>query len=321
MSNGPFRRGPFSALPERPRLPHPYFSAEAIEVEVRPEGFPAFRGHARRCGSGPPLLLVHGLMTSGYSFRYVLSSLGERFTCYAIDLPGAGRSAAPPDVRFTPAALGRVIVAFQQALGIAGCPCIANSMGGYLAMVAALDHGPGTFARLVQAHAPAIPWPRYQALTWAISLPGSRALLQALVGRDPERWVHRNVHYYDETLKSIEEAREYAAPLRTREGLGAFHRYLRDTMHAGGLRAFTRRLRERQERGEAFPVPLLLVYADVDPLVPPETGPRLQALLPGAELVRLNEASHFAHVDAPERFLAPVLRFLGEDHAQAGRMV
>ena len=80
---------------------------------------------------------------------------------------------------------------------------------------------------------------------------------------------------------------------------------------------FWRRLQSRRERAEPFPVPLLLIYAEQDPLVPPETGPRLQALLPEVRLVRLAQASHFAHVDAVERFLPPALEFLQDAGARS----
>jgi pimeloyl-ACP methyl ester carboxylesterase len=58
-------------------------------------------------------------------------------------------------------------------------------------------------------------------------------------------------------------------------------------------------------------VPLLLPYAERDPMVPPRFGDVFARTIPNAELVRLSEASHFAHVDAVERFLPPVLEFLG----------
>ena len=57
-------------------------------------------------------------------------------------------------------------------------------------------------------------------------------------------------------------------------------------------------------------MPLLLLYAERDPMVPPRFGDVFAGLIPGAKLVWLREASHFAHVDATDRFLAPVDEFL-----------
>jgi hypothetical protein len=87
----PFRRGRFEDLPQRPRLPHPYFEARVERVPVTMARLGTLAARVRVYGSGPPLLLVHGLMTSSYSWRHVLEPLGTHFTLYAPDLPGAGQ--------------------------------------------------------------------------------------------------------------------------------------------------------------------------------------------------------------------------------------
>ncbi len=305
----PFVRGRFEDLPERPRLAHPYLRCPALDLDLRSRAFGRMRVHVRRHGSGPPLLLVHGLMTSGYSWRYALAGLGARFTCHVPDLPGNGRSEPVLGAPYTPAALAGWLGEVQAALGIRGCACVANSMGGYVAMHLALADA-GAFSRLVNVHSPGLPEPRLYALAAVLSLPGAKALLRRLVARDPARWAHRNVHYFDETLKSLEEAREYGAPLSTDAGRRAFSKYLAETMAPRPARAFVAALRERRAAGRPFPVPLLLLYAERDPIVPPRIGEALASLIPDARLVRLARASHFAHVDAVDRFLPPVLEFL-----------
>jgi pimeloyl-ACP methyl ester carboxylesterase len=266
----------------------------------------------RRLGAGPPLLLVHGLMTSSYSFRYVLAPLGSSFTCYAVDLPGAGATEPALSTSYDAASLGRFLVGVQRALGIEGCACFANSMGGYVAMVCALDH-PGAFSRLTNLHSPGLPEPRLWALAAALATPGARWLLHSLVQRDPIRFCHKNVHYYDESLKSLEEAQTYAAPLRRHEGREALRKYLRETMSAAAMSRFVGRLEDRRARSEPFPIPLQLVYARQDPMVPPRIGAALAKLIPDARFAWLDEASHFAHVDAVERLLPVIEPFLGED--------
>jgi pimeloyl-ACP methyl ester carboxylesterase len=115
------------------------------------------------------------------------------------------------------------------------------------------------------------------------------------------------VHYFDERLKSREEHREYAAPLRTPEGVAAFHRMLRQTMDPSAMLAF---VKELWRLGGRFPIPLQLVYAKSDPMVPPRVGAVLRRALPSASFVELARGSHFAHVDAPELFLRTVRPFL-----------
>lgn len=305
MTRAPFQSLPFDELPEAPRLPHAWSKTRGEDVVVPSKHFGRLRTHVRRFGEGPPLLLVHGLMTSSYSFRYVFEPLGTHFETIALDLPGAGRTDAP-DTTYGPRELATFLGEATRELGIFGCRVVGNSMGGYLAMWLALQE-PSAMSCLVDLHSPGLVTPRMRALSLASRLPIFTPAIERLVRRDPEAWAHANVHYYDETLKSREEAREYAAPLRSPEGRRAFAGYLRDALAVGPMRDFERRLRAL---GGAFPVPLLLLYARRDPMVPPSVGERLAHLLPTARFAWLEEASHFAHVDAPQRFLDASLPFL-----------
>jgi pimeloyl-ACP methyl ester carboxylesterase len=306
----PFQRGRFDALPARPRRPHRYYESPAREVVVDSAHFGRVRIHLRELGAGPPLLLVHGLMTSSYSWRYVMDDLARDHRVIVPDLPGAGRS-DKPDVAYGSVALARFVLELQAALGLRGCAAVGNSMGGFVCMRAALLDG-GAFARLCNLHSPGAPSGRYTALHAALSLPGARGLLSWWIRRRPLRWAHANVHYYDESLKSLEEASEYGDPLATREGATAFIHYLHDTFAPADLAAFVHDLRTRRDLGQAFPTPLLLLYSRQDPLVLPAIGAELAALVPGARLEWLEDTSHFAHVDTPEAVLASLRAFLGE---------
>lgn len=303
----PFVQLPFEDLPDTPRVPHPWFDVPTRTVDVWTEALGETTTVVRVLGEGPPLLLVHGLMTTGYSYRYVIEALAQDFTVYVPDLVGAG-DATKPDRFCGPEAVADWIAALVERLGIVGCDVVGNSMGGYLMMWAVLRH-PRTFGSLVQLHGPAVAAPRLWALWAAIRLPGARSILGALVRRDPRRWAHRNVHYWDESLKSLEEAGVYGDVLATPDGLVGFHRQLRDMMNAPDLRRFARVLAARRKAGCGFPIPLLLLYARRDPMVPPSTGEALKALLRDVDLVWLDEGSHFAHVDAPAAFLQAARRF------------
>ena len=304
MTAEPFHQLPFDSVPDVPAVAHRWTDATRRDVTIDTPELGSCRIAVREFGDGPPLLLVHGLMTAGYSFRYLLPLLGGRYRLLIPDLPGAGDSDLP-DVYLGPDVLARAIVATIDALGVRGARVIGNSMGGYLCMRAALLD-PAAIGRLVNLHSPGVPTGRMIALRWATRVLPAWPLLDYLVRRDPERWVHRNVHYYDESLKSREEHRAYAEPLRSRAGRRGFYRHLRDALDAREMRRFASQLRGQ----DPFPIPLLHVYAERDPIVPPIVGERLHALTPGSQLVWLHDASHFAHVDAPEQFAAAIAPFL-----------
>jgi pimeloyl-ACP methyl ester carboxylesterase len=272
-------------------------------------GLGTLRVHYRTYGSsGPPLLLIHGLMTTSYSWRYVFEELGSRYTLIVPDLPGAGRSSAP--LRLRAENLAAWIGEFQTAVGIRGCSVVGNSLGGYLVMRHALVQ-PSAFEAVVNIHSPAVPLPRLWLLHAALGVPGTSHLLRWFIQRDTSRWAHRAVHYYDETLKSLEEGHEYGNPLKTRLGVDAFIGYLRDVMDPKGFAAFRSDLISRRQKGDSFPVPLLLIYARQDPVVPPHVGERLAELIPTATYQRIDRSSHFAHVDTPSAVSTAIVDFLG----------
>ncbi len=301
----PFRRGRFAALPATPHRAHRFFELPERRVEVASAAFGRVGIHYREQGAGEPLVLVHGLMTTSYSWRYVIDELAERWRVVAIDLPGCGRSDKPA-ARYGAPELAAFLVELVGALGLRGCRVVGNSMGGYLCMRAALADA-GAFGRVVNIHSPGVPDWRYRALGGLLGAPGVASALAWWIMRAPQRWAHRNVHYFDETLKSIEEAAEYGDPLATLDGARAFVGYLKDAFAPRDIAAFIAELERRRAANERFPVPLLLVYSRQDPLVPPSVGERLHALVPDAPLVWLEDTSHFAHVDTP----AAVLRELG----------
>ena len=308
----PFRQGRFEDLPERPRLPHRYYEAQTATVVVPSAPFGPIATHVVSYGPADalPLLLIHGLMTTGYSWRYMFEPLGERYRLVVPDLPGCGRSAVPAAERpLSGVALGTFIGELQDTLGIGGCATVGNSLGGYLCMHAAL-RDPTSFQRLAVIHAPGVLDLRLAGLHVGLKLPGAKAIFERVVRHDPLRFAHSNVHYYDETLKSLEEAHEYGDPLASVAGARAFIRYLDGALDARELRTFERVLRSRRDSGAGLALPLMLVYSREDPTVPPQTGPRLHALVPAGEFHWMGETSHFPQVDRPQRLAELLVDFL-----------
>ena len=129
---------------------------------------------------------------------------------------------------------------------------VGNSLGGYLCMRRALED-PASFARLAVIHPPVHRRARgSSALHVAMRVPGVAQVLARVVRHDPLRWAHRNVHYRDESLKSLEEAHEYGDPLASAGGARAFTRHLGESLDPRELRAFTRELARRRDAGDGL---------------------------------------------------------------------
>jgi pimeloyl-ACP methyl ester carboxylesterase len=88
-----------------------------------------------RVGSGPPLVLIHGIGHSWKGFSPVLELLAPERDVIAIDLPGFGGSPPPP--AGTPAgvhSLTQLVGEFLASLGLERPHVAGNSLGGWVAL-------------------------------------------------------------------------------------------------------------------------------------------------------------------------------------------
>ena len=296
-------------LPEAPTRPHTYYGLESFRVPVNlPGRQDPVSVYGRLAGSGPPLLLIHGLMTSGYSFRYVVPALAAKYRVIIPDLPGAGRSEAPADLSLSPRSIANVIDGLIRSLGIEPPFVVGNSLGGYQALWFTTLF-PDQARKLIVIHAPGFPQLPVSALRALLSWPIGRDLYRKLIWRDPEDFVVQNIHYYDKAIMSREEAGEYAVIFRDRARTDTFLRLFRESFDPISMRELAKTLSTARDTGGAPQVPTRLFWARQDKLVPASFGQRYQKLIPSAEIVWFDHAGHFVQVDRPEQTVREIFRF------------
>jgi pimeloyl-ACP methyl ester carboxylesterase len=86
-------------------------------------------------GQGRPALFLHGVATSSYLWRNVISLLGSARRCIAIDLPLCGQTPAAPDQDFSLPGLAGFVAACCDALELTDIDLVANDTGGAVAQV------------------------------------------------------------------------------------------------------------------------------------------------------------------------------------------
>src|SRR5271165_6396538 len=69
-------------------------------------------------GSGPALLLVHGLLGYSFSWRFTIPALAQHATVYAIDLLGTGFSDRPPGMDCSFKASAQRLLQFMDKAGL-----------------------------------------------------------------------------------------------------------------------------------------------------------------------------------------------------------
>jgi len=109
------------------------------EIEERWLELPDGRMRYLKAGSGPALILVHGLMGYSFSWRFTIPALAPHATIYAIDNLGAGLSKANEGMNCTTRATAERVLQFADAVGIKDFDLLGTSHGGGVAiMVAAI---------------------------------------------------------------------------------------------------------------------------------------------------------------------------------------
>ena len=92
-----------------------------------------------RAGSGPPLILLHGLLGYAFSWRSTIPALAPFATVYAPDMLGAGFSDRPEGLDYSMRATATRILRFIARLGISSFDLVGTSHGGAVAMMAAAE--------------------------------------------------------------------------------------------------------------------------------------------------------------------------------------
>ncbi|HEY8231833.1 MAG: alpha/beta fold hydrolase [Vicinamibacterales bacterium] len=241
----------------------------------------SYRLRYLEAGSGPPLVLVHGLGSHAMQdWGRLVAPLARRYHVYAPDLPGFGRSERPASADYSIPMQVEAVRGFMAALGVTRARVAGISMGGWIVARLAAER-PELVERLVVV-APAGLRPDASApIPVEVLFPqdedGVRRLIAAVrhkppvapafVLRDIARRKLRDEWIVRRTLESMRPGRDWVN--------GAL----------GGAR-----------------MPVLIVWGRQDALVPVAYAAPFQAEFANARLELLHDCGHVPMADCPEAF-------------------
>ena len=130
---------------ESKKTPPPRKPKSRVVEEIHHE---RMRIHYLEEGNGEPLILIHTVGQSLYTWRRVFFRLSEHYRVIAIDLPGHGFSGRPYTFGYTIDEQAEVIKRFMDAIGIESAHFMAFSMGCAYLLRLAIDH-PERIGRIV----------------------------------------------------------------------------------------------------------------------------------------------------------------------------
>jgi pimeloyl-ACP methyl ester carboxylesterase len=90
-------------------------------------------------GAGPPLVIVHTVRTQAEHFRHLIALVQERYTVYALDLPGMGYSQIVPGASYEEPAMRAAVKRLITQLDLRDVTLLGESMGAVLALTTAAD--------------------------------------------------------------------------------------------------------------------------------------------------------------------------------------
>ncbi|NOZ71485.1 MAG: alpha/beta hydrolase [Chloroflexi bacterium] len=248
---------------------------------------PDVRIHYRAIGEGAPLILLHGLGSSGADWYPLVRGLAEYFRLVLVDLRGFGSSSLARSKDYSVASMATDVRQLMKALDMSSAHVVGLSLGGCVALQLAATT-PNQVDHLVLVNT-------FAKLRWGKDASLSRKIKRLWAARNIDTLASfvANEHFKDPQLRALAKER-----LRHND-LGVLHR----TMWAITRFNLLPQL-------PAITSPTLILIGDRDRTVPRQCAEELLQAIPHAQLQVIPDAGHALPYDQPQAFLEALLTFL-----------
>ncbi len=285
--------------PTPPEGPDPYGNPDPEWIGID------WRGHLRTAdidgaavnyadlGTGPCLLLVHGLAGCWQNWLEQLPHFARTHRVVALDLPGFGHSPMPPWEISIPA-YGQLIHDFCEVIGVDDATIVGNSLGGFVA-AEAVALNPARFERLGLVCAAGISSASLRPEPAALA--GRLAVGLAPLALSYQEQAIRRPKLRDSAFRSV-----YYKPSELRPEL-LYEQYSNGSGRPGFLPALTTLIGyDFSERLEAVQIETLIVWGRNDLIVPPGDAIEYGRLLANSSTVIFDRTGHGPQLERPVRF-------------------
>jgi pimeloyl-ACP methyl ester carboxylesterase len=256
--------------------------------------------HYRDEGSGPAIVLVHGLLVNGRVWERLVPLLSASSRVIVPDLPlGSHPAGMDPGADLSPPGLAALIAELIQKLDLDDVTLVGNDTGGALCQLVVTGH-PERIGQLVLINCDAFehfPPAPFSALVKVLGrVPGAVAMLAA--GGRLAGVRRRAMSLAPLTIDPVpdELLKSWISPLRARPVRRDLIKVLRGISPRYTVQA--------AEQLPNFDRPVLIAWGTEDKFFPFGDAQRLAALFPRVRLERIERARTFVQMDAPDRLAA-----------------
>jgi pimeloyl-ACP methyl ester carboxylesterase len=267
-----------------------------------------------RAGSGPALILLHGLLGYSFSWRYTMPALAPYATVYAPDMLGAGFSDRPAGIDHSMRGTAQRLLRFIERLGISSFDLVGTSHGGAVAMFAAaecLTGSVGLNLRRLVLVAPVNPYSAHgRRLAPFFGSSFGSALFRSVIARTRFSYPYWHSRMYGDRTRIPPGTLEgYMAPLAKP---GLFEHAL------SIVRTWTRDLRELEAvLPKLAGVSTLLMWGSKDSAVYTSSAVPLAKYFPNSRLIVFPGIGHLPYEECPEEFNRALIEFRTDEKLPA----
>ena len=259
-----------------------------------------------RTGSGPAIIMLHGLFGYAFSWRFAMAALAPYRTVYAPDMLGAGFSDRPRGIDHSMRGTALRVLQFARNLGLDSFDLLGTSRGGAVAMAVAADcvKGREMQVRKLILVCPVNPYSPHGR--WLAALAGTRiggAVARTVLEQVPSIYPYFHGRLYADRSKILPGSLEgYKAPI-AKPGLFDHAISIVKTWAAdlGELEALLASL---------APFPTLLIWGDRDPAVYASSLEPLARHFANVRTVVFPGVGHLPYEECPEEFNRALVEFI-----------
>lgn len=262
----------------------------------------------RKVGSGPPLIILHGLYGSSDNWTSVGSKLGDRYTVFMVDLRNHGHS--PHFDGNTYEEMKNDLAGFMASREIEKAILLGHSMGGKLAIWFAADYPERVIKLIVADIAPKSyhngnsdgQYGLHRNILQAMldvgaDEAGSRKKAETiLAGRIPDQKIR---HFILKNLSRDHKTHR----LNWRINVRVLYDHL-DEIVGGVNRSWL------EDRIPVVAYPVLFIRGSDSPYVLPADETLIREIYPEARIISIPGAGHWLHVEKPDAFIKAVQSYI-----------
>lgn len=245
------------------------------------------------------IVLIHGFLSSSFSFRLLVPLLATEFNVISVDLPPFGKSGKIDNYTYSYENNAQTILYFINKKKLENVSLIGHSMGGQIALNIALKQ-PEMVNRIVLLASSGYMKRVRKSLIWLSYLPFFHLIVKMYLANSGLRKNLENV-IYDHTLIDEEMLAGYEAPFRENRIFRALARMIRD--REGDLSS--------DDLGKIL-TPCLLIWGEEDKVVPVKVGERLHRELYQSRFIILKRTGHLLPEECPETVYKYISAFFQE---------